>query len=197
MSELNLSIGSKQIVLALSDSRKFRENTLRLIREIQSEGHNLIIIAVNNPSGYLMDLYEKNGIDTSRLWFIDAITRYAAGKEERTLANCVYVNKPGDLTSLSIAVSEILKKRQAEKPVIFLDSVNALLIYINTIDLSKFFHFVVSKLRILNISGIFLAVEKGLDPVLISQLTSFADEVVDISEINETETGANRAEEIH
>jgi hypothetical protein len=89
-----------------------------------------------------------------------------------------------------------LKKRQAEKPVIFLDSVNAMLIYINTIDLSKFFHFVVSKLRILNISGIFLAVEKGLDPVLISQLTSFADEVVDISEINETASDEDRAEKI-
>lgn len=196
MPGLNLSIGGKQIVLALSDPQKFKDNTLRLIREIQNDGHNLIIIAVNNPSGYLMDLYEKNGIDTSRLWFIDAITRYAVGKEEKTLPNCVYVNKPGDLTSLSIAVSEILKKRQAEKPVIFLDSVNAMLIYINTIDLSKFFHFVVSKLRILNISGIFLAVEKGLDPVLISQLTSFADEVVDISEINEAETGANRVKKI-
>ena len=66
MPGLNLSIGGKQIVLALSDPKKFKDNTLRLIREIQSEGHNLIVIAVNTPSGYLMDLYEKNGIDTSR-----------------------------------------------------------------------------------------------------------------------------------
>ena len=108
MSELDLRIGGKQIFLALSDPLKFKDNTLRLIREIQGQGYNLIVIAVNSPSGYLVELYQKNGIDTSRLWFIDAITRYAVGKEEKPLENCIYVNKPGDLTSLSIAVSEIL-----------------------------------------------------------------------------------------
>ena len=191
MAELNLKIGGKQIVLALSDPLKFKDNTLRLIREIQGEGFNLIVIAVNNPSGYLLELYQKNGIDTDKIWFIDAITRYAVGQEQETLKNCIYVNKPGDLTSLSIAVSEILKKRQGEKPVIFLDSVNAMLIYINSVDLSKFFHFIVSKLRILNISGIFLAVEKGLDPIMISQLSSFADEVIEISEMS-PEEGSDR-----
>jgi len=182
MKEFDLGEGEKRIILALSEAQNFKNSTMQLIRAIQHNGHDIIIIAVNNPSAYLVELYRKNGIDTDKLWFIDAITRYAIGQEEKSLENCIYVNKPGDLTSLSIAVSEILKRKGAEKPIIFLDSVNAMLIYINTIDLSKFFHFVVSKLRILNISGIFLAVEKGLDPVLVSQLTSFADEVIDISE---------------
>ena len=45
-----------------------------------------------------------------------------------------------------------------------------MLIHSITSDLTKFIHFVISKLRIMNNDGILLAVEKGLDLVLLSQL---------------------------
>lgn len=38
---------------------------------------------------------------------------------------------------------------------------------------SGFLHFVVNKLRLSNISGIFLCVDKGLDPVVQSQMPAF------------------------
>jgi hypothetical protein len=82
---------------------------------------------------------------------------------------------------MSIAATNVLKKFEQEKTVIFLDSVNAMLIHSSSADLSKFIHFLISKLRIMNIAGILLAVEKGLDPVLLTQLTTFADEVVDFT----------------
>ena len=62
----------------------------------------------------------------------------------------------------------------------FIDSVNAMLIYIPSANMSKFVHFLSSKLRLLDIRGVFLAVEKGLDPILMGQLTSFTDEVIDL-----------------
>ena len=76
----------------------------------------------------------------------------------------------------------ILKKYEGQKTVIFLDSVNAMLIHSSSTDLTKFIHFVISKLRIMNIAGILLAVEKGLDPVLLTQLTTFADDLVGFPE---------------
>jgi hypothetical protein len=33
--------------------------------------------------------------------------------------------------------------------------------------------------RIMDISGVFLAVERGLDPMLMTQLTTFVDTVID------------------
>lgn len=173
----------KRIILALSPSRTYRNNTLQIIKEIQKgSGLRIIVICVNQPATFLMDFYGRNGIDTNRIFFIDAITQYATGIVPENVENCRFVPKPNDLTSLGIAVTSILKKFEQEKTVIFLDSVNAMLIHTSSSDLSKFIHFIISKLRIMNIAGILLAVEKGLDPVLLSQLTTFTDDLVEFPE---------------
>jgi hypothetical protein len=80
---------------------------------------------------------------------------------------------------MGIAVTEVLKERTGEKVCILYDSVSTMLIYLSSPNISKFIHFVTNKLRLLDISGVFLAVEKGLDPMLMSQLTTFVDTVID------------------
>ena len=59
------------------------------------------------------------------------------------------------------------------------DSFSTMLIYLSSANISKFIHFVTNKLRLMDISGVFLAVEKGLDPLLMTQLTTFVDMVVE------------------
>jgi hypothetical protein len=179
MPEFALHPDDKRIILALSPSRTYRENTLHMIQEIQKGNLHCIVICVNQPAGFLTDFYQKNGVDPKRIFFIDAITQYATGAVVDCPDNCRFIPKPNDLTAMGIAVTTILKKFEHENNVIFLDSVNAMLIHSSSTDLLKFIHFVISKLRIMNIAGILLAVEKGLDPVLLSQLTTFADELVE------------------
>ena len=183
MADFTIQEDDKRIILALSPSRTYRTNTLQMIKGIQKGSSLRIIdISVNQPAAFLMDLYGRNGIDTSRIFFIDAITQYATGTAPENTENCRFVSKPNDLTAMGIAVTVILKKFEEEKTVIFLDSVNAMLIHTSSSDLLKFIHFVISKLRIMNIAGILLAVEKGLDPVLLTQLTTFADDLVEFPE---------------
>jgi hypothetical protein len=173
----------KRIILALSPSRTYRENTIGMIKEIQKGSSlHIIVICVNQPAAFLKDFYTRNGIDVSRIFFIDAITQYATGTCPEETDSCRFVSKPNDLTSMGIAITSILKKYEGQKTVIFLDSVNAMLIHSSSTDLTKFIHFVISKLRIMNIAGILLAVEKGLDPVLLTQLTTFADDLVEFPE---------------
>jgi hypothetical protein len=182
MAEFSIHEDDKRIILALSPSRTYRDNTLQMIKEIQKGNMRIIVICVNQPAAFLMDFYRRNGIDTGRVFFIDAITQYATGAVAECPDNCKFVSKPNDLTAMGMAVTTILKKFEQEKAVIFLDSVNAMLIHSSSADLSKFIHFVISKLRIMNIAGILLAVEKGLDPILLSQLTTFADDLVEFPE---------------
>lgn len=183
MTEFTIHEDDKRIILALSPSRTYRENTLQMIKEIQKNSRlHIIVLCVNQPAAFLMDFYGRNGIDTGRIFFIDAITLYATGTAPENLSNCKFVSKPNDLTAMGIAVTTTLKKFEGEKTLIFLDSVNAMLIHSSSSDLTKFIHFIISKLRIMNIAGILLAVEKGLDPVLLSQLTTFADDLVEFPE---------------
>ena len=182
MEDFTIHDDDKRIILALSPSRTYRENTLHMIKEIQKGNLHIIIICVNQPAAFLMDIYGQNGIDNARIFFIDAITQYAKGTPPENIGNCLFIAKPNDLTAMGIAITSILKKFEQEKIVIFLDSVNAMLIHSSSSDLSKFIHFVISRLRIMNIAGILLAVEKGLDPVLLSQLTTFADDLIEFPE---------------
>jgi len=182
MTEFSISQEDKRIILALSPLKTYRDNTLQMIKQIQKENLQIIVICVNQPASFLMDFYQRNGIDTRHIFFIDAITQYATGAATECPGNCKFIAKPNDLTAMGMAVTSTLKKFEQEKAVIFLDSVNAMLIHSSSADLSKFIHFVISKLRILNIAGILLAVEKGLDPVLLSQLTTFADDLVEFPE---------------
>ena len=183
MAVFSIREDDKRIILALSPSRTYRENTIQMIKAIQQSGNlQVIVICVNQPAAFLKEFYTKNGIDTDRIFFIDAITQYATGTAPAPLENCRFVSKPNDLTAMGIAITTILKQFEGKKTVIFLDSVNAMLIHTSSVDLSKFIHFIISKLRILNIAGILLAVEKGLDPVLLSQLSTFADDLVEFPE---------------
>lgn len=180
MADFTIHEDDRRIILALSPSRTYQQNTLQMIQEIQNGSRlHIIVICVNQPAAFLMDFYSHHGIDTSRIFFIDAITRYATGTAPEDLENCMFISKPNDLTSMGIAITTILKKFEEEKTLIFLDSVNAMLIHSSSSDLVKFIHFVISKLRIMNIAGILLAVEKGLDPVLLTQLSTFADDLVE------------------
>jgi len=183
MAEFKIHVDDKRIILALSPSRTYRENTVQMIKEIQKGSSlRIIVICVNQPAAFLMDFYGQKGIDTNRIFFIDAITQYATGTAPENVENCRFVSKPNDLTAMGIAVATVLKKFEGEKTLIFLDSVNAMLIHSSSSDLTKFIHFIISKLRIMNIAGILLAVEKGLDPVLLSQLTTFADDLIEFPE---------------
>ncbi|MBN2733735.1 MAG: hypothetical protein JXQ82_02610 [Methanomicrobiaceae archaeon] len=174
--------GRAQISLILSPPEKLKENNIEIIKEITKESDHsaVIIITINQPAQYLRELYSIKGIDLEKVTFIDAITKYAMGKADDDIPQCIFLNNPADLTSLSIAVSETLKKMEGKKPCIFIDSVNAMLIYLPSTNITKFIHFVTNKLRIFNLSGIYLAAESGLDPVIMSQLLTFTDKVINM-----------------
>ncbi|WOF17116.1 hypothetical protein F1737_10725 [Methanoplanus sp. FWC-SCC4] len=172
--------GKAQIYLVLSSPKRVKENNINLIREVLKEGEKVLIISINQPAQYLYELYMSRGIPLENVLFIDAITKYAMGKPGDGIPNCKYLNSPGDLTSLSIAVSESLKENQNQKIYLLMDSVNAMLIYLPSASITKFFHFLTSKLKIMNLSGIYLAIEGGLDPMIFSQLTAFSDAVIDL-----------------
>lgn len=138
-----------------------------------------MVITTNQPSMVLRKLYLQEGIDLEHVRFIDAITKYAIGKVPEDVENVVFVKSPDDLTDMGIAITQILKEEGEEEVFILFDSVSTMLIYLSSTNISRFIHFVTSKLKITGIAGVFLAVEKGLDPLLLSQLTTFVDEVVD------------------
>jgi hypothetical protein len=166
------------LYLMLSQPQRVQEMNTAVIKKIIKNGCTPLIITVNQPQKVLAKMYAKEGITPEQYYMIDAVTQYSGGA-------CVpgprvkYVNNPANLTDLGIAITELLKQIPETKKCIMFDSVSMLLIHIPTATASKFLHFVVNKLKLSDISGTFLCVDKGLDPVVLSQMSAFVDKIVD------------------
>jgi hypothetical protein len=170
--------GDNVLYLMLSPPEQIHAMNIAVVKKILRQGCIPLIITVNQPFKVLTKIYTKEGIDTSNFYVIDTVTQYSGGICEKN-PRVKYINNPSNLTDLGIAISEILKQMPLKKKCIMFDSVSMLLIHIPSATASKFFHFVVNKLKLSDVSGIFLCVEKGLDPVILSQMSSFVDKIVD------------------
>ena len=176
---MDLSLDEGSIYLVLSEPQDIKKKNIGIIKEISGQGFTTIVITTNEPYNVLRKDYEKGGINLEEVHFIDAITKYAIGKESEGAVNCTFINNPSNLTDMGIAVTELLKKIEEKKIWVLLDSVNSMLIYISSVNLTKFIHFITSKLKILEMSGVFLAVEKGIEPATLTQLESFVDGIIE------------------
>ncbi|HXX55154.1 MAG TPA: hypothetical protein VEI81_03585 [Methanoregula sp.] len=169
----------KNIFLLLSSPETIRERNIEVIREISGRGYHTIVITTNFPYSILSKLYTQSGILPESISFIDAVTRNSLGSAENIPGVVRYINNPSNLTDMGIAVTEVLREHSDKKVCIMYDSVSTMLIYLSSANISKFIHFVTNKLRLMEVSGVFLAVEKGLDPMLMTQLTTFVDRVIE------------------
>ena len=173
-------IGDNKLFLFLSTAERIRQDNITVIHQMHARGYKVLVVTTNQPYLILRRMYDKKGIDLSRVYFVDAITRYAAGTVPEGTPDCHFVNSPSNLTDLGIAITEALALLGGTNVCILLDSISTMLIYIPSVNISKFVHFITSKLRLVNAAGVFLAVEKGLDPLLMTQLTTFVDEIIDL-----------------
>jgi len=169
----------KKIFLILASPGTIRQRNTDIIKEISGLGYHTIIITTNFPYSVLTKMYTQNEIPLDHVSFIDAVTRNSVGSAENIPGVVRFINNPANLTDMGIAVTEVLKEESGKKVCIMYDSVSTMLIYLSSENISKFIHFVTNKLRLMDVSGVFLAVEKGLDPLLMSQLTTFVDNVID------------------
>jgi hypothetical protein len=181
MSVLNLESPEEHpIYLLTARPEDLMDAHTQVVSEVTRKGGAVLLVTANQPYKILMRAYEKAGIDTSLIWFIDAVTLHSGGIPTDTGRKARFINNPGNLTDLGIAITESLKNMPGQQKCIIFDSVSIMLIYSSSVNLSRFLHFVTNKLRLSDVSGIFLSVEKGMDPVLLSQIMSFVDRIIDL-----------------
>lgn len=183
MSDLNSAMdncGKGRIILSMTSAEKLTDASYDIVKNAVNAGHRTIVITVNNPSPLIKDQYRKQGLDISNIFFIDAITKYALGSLPEDLDNAVFVSNPSNLTDIGIILTEMLKGNADEKTCVVVDSINTMLIYLPTPTLTKFIHFLSSKLRLMKCCGYYLTVKDGIDPMLMMQLKTFSDEIIEI-----------------
>ncbi|HTY15469.1 MAG TPA: hypothetical protein VMC42_07150 [Methanoregulaceae archaeon] len=176
------TLEESRIVLLLAESRKLRQVNLDVMREMTTNDYSVILLSVTLPNMVIRRTYTAAGINLSQVHVVDAVTKYSGGPVDSADTQCHYISNPGNLTDIGIVITELLKTVPSQKKCLFFDDVSTMLLYSPSVTISKFIHFMTNKLRLYDVSGVLLAVEKGLDPALVTQLSTFADLVVQADE---------------
>ncbi|MFA4850170.1 MAG: hypothetical protein WC626_10645 [Methanoregula sp.] len=174
------NINDEEIYLVMASAAEIRNKNIELIKMLLAKDYHVLVIATNQPFDVLKKNFEKSGIPLEKISVVDTVTKYAMGRDHEPESNCRFVSNPADLTAIGIAVTESLAGLKGKKVSLLFDSVNSMLIYISSQNITRFIHFVTNKLRLMHFSGIFIAVEKGLDPDVLTQLTMFVDTIIDM-----------------
>lgn len=167
----------EQIILVQSEAHSLKKVNTEVVKNITDAGFHVIIITINQPSQILSKMYSRAGINQEMVFFIDAITNYALGKDEEDNKNTLFINNPGNLTDIGIALTKCLKKFENENVCVVLDSISTLLIYVSSAKISKFLHYLTNKIRLSDVHGVLFAAKNGLDPGFMVQITTFVDEI--------------------
>jgi len=137
-----------------------------------------IYITVNRPYQAIHRILLDNKVNLDKLFFIDCITT-AVGSEPRREERCLFVS-PTDLTDLAVSVDEWIETMPEKEKFLFMDSLSTLLFYNSVGTIAKFSHFLTDRMKLWNLTGIFMSLESESDPHLLDDISQFCDGVITI-----------------
>ncbi len=168
------------VVLLLVDLKSYQRTAIDAIKYLSKE-ESLpgVYVSVNRPYSSVRTTLLNEKIDVDTMIFIDAITKVSSGDTEKS-SSCIYLDGPENLTDFSISITEALSALKFKDKFLFFDSINTLLIYNDAESVSRFFHFLTSRIRQWQVKGLIVALDKKTDKGIISQISQFCDKVIDL-----------------
>ncbi|MFH1424845.1 MAG: ATPase domain-containing protein [archaeon] len=168
------------ITLLLVDSVNYQKANLSLLHYLSNEKNMPgVYVTFNKPYKTLKKILEENGINPNKMIFIDGISEVTGTKEQNT-AECLYIGGPEKLTDVSIAMDHAVETLSGKDKYAFLDSLSTLQVYHESGTVSKFAHFLTTKMREWGIVGVIISMEKETNETLLGQLVQFCDNVITI-----------------
>lgn len=162
----------KTILHVLSSEKYFND----VIKILKKTNEKVVYVTTNKPYEHLINLLKKAKIKTERFYFVDCISKYVSPEKMKKTKNCIFLESPGSVTDMAIAIDKAIGLVPGEK-LVMLDSLSTLLIYNNETVVEKFSNFLVNRLRALNVSAMILTVDTDVDKDAIKVIESFVDVV--------------------
>jgi len=170
---------SDSVVLIIVNIKNYQSTINSIVKKtVQDNKTPGVYINLNKPYDVVTKNLEKGGVNTNSLIFIDSVT--AIRDESHRSDNCLYLGHHQNLTDISIATSEAIMAIPSEKKVLFLDSINNLLIYNDHNTVLRFSRFLIGKVRSWKCGAVIFAVKEKNSEDLIKELSQATDTVLDL-----------------
>ena len=167
------------VALAIVDADKYQKANLSLMKELIKGGVPGVYVTLNLPCANVKTFFQREKMDLTKVIFIDAVTKTAGGKIERT-DDCLFIGSPKNLSDISIAMDQAIMAIPTKDKFLFFDSLSTLLLYNNIDVVAKFIHFLSTKMRVWKVKGVIISLRRTQDKDLISELQGFCDVTLDL-----------------
>ena len=173
---LKKSISENKVLVFLIPNFEYSEKLLEITTTLAKEKKKICYVSLNRSYSALLEWFKKNGVDSNKFVFVDAITNTVSVPPK--VENCVFVSAPSAFTEIGLAVSRYLN--EGIDALIF-DSISTLLIYEESIAVTKFTHFLMAKMTTKGAQAVFTSLKEDITDDVIKDINLFADKVIDLS----------------
>lgn len=175
-------LGNGIVALVQIPTEKHLELNAEALKILLNElNYKCVYIALGKPADELDKLYKSKGVDTSRLFFVDAISKMY-GIAQKPTKKVVYTSGPLDIDSIAVSVRELLPSLGSEKKCVFLDSITTVLLYNSLPRTIRFSQFLTESLKKAGVDGVMVSVAKGATTEkLVAELSKLCDKVIEIA----------------
>jgi KaiC/GvpD/RAD55 family RecA-like ATPase len=150
------------------------------IKVLQGLDYEGIYITLSKDYNELNILLQKEGIDMSKLTFIDGISQMY-GTDKIVSPSVTYVKGPLSIDAISQAVEDGIPTMKCEKKFVLLDSITTVLLYNSLQRTVQFSRFLTELLKRMQATCVVVSVSKGFaNEILLKELMEASDEVINL-----------------
>lgn len=172
--EIDIKPAKPQVIAVAFSSREYNEELTNLVRLLSDNYRAICYVSVNTVYNELINKLSKSGIDISRIFFIDAITK-TFSREQVDSENCIFVDSPNSLTDISRHATEFLSSNKFD--CFLFDSLSTMIIYEKSIAVTRFVHFMIENFRQYKCSAVFTILESDVESDFMKHIGLFVDKV--------------------
>ena len=172
-----LDIKKGEVVVVIIPDKTFGRDNIEVTSQLSKDYNSICYISLNKPYFHLIKSFEDNKIDINKLFFIDAVTK-ASKSDIKKLKNCIFINSISSLTKISISIASALES--GKFGCLIFDSLSTMLIYHDTVTVTKFMHSLIVTARSFKCTTVFTCLKGNEKSPLIRDLSMFVDKIIKI-----------------
>ncbi len=166
------------IILVETSPENIFEVTLAVIKALINKNDYGIVVSANRPYINLLNVYNRNNIDTSKLLIVDLISKNQ--NADRDMDNVIFIENASSLTDISLSINKYLKKLNGRK-FVFFDSLTNMLIHNEPYVFARFIHSILTRMRLNNVGGVMISITDTANKEIRSEIAQLCDKVIKIT----------------
>ncbi len=169
-------LSNKRVIMVEAKSENHRLVLASLLEILISKNKmGGVYLSISKPSDSIIHAMEEAQISSKDIFFIDCISLMAGKLKKDKSEQVIFVENPSSLEEISMYLDKMLTRVKSPNKFLFLDSISSLLIYNTDKSVKEFTHYLINKIRLEQLMGVILTIEKKEAEDLVKTLTPMCD----------------------